>query len=72
MYIFIGPNSVSHYLKPNPKSFKLLFTVAVGGPALTHQVSFHFLLAMSWLQVISTFNREEFYLLDKVGSNFDN
>jgi hypothetical protein len=37
-------------------------------------VSFHFLLAMSWLhfRVISTFNQEDIYLLDKVGSNFDN
>jgi hypothetical protein len=35
MCIFIGPNSVSHYLKPNPKSFKLMFAVAVGVPALT-------------------------------------
>jgi hypothetical protein len=35
MCIFIGPNLDSRYLKPTPNSFKLLFTVVVGVPALT-------------------------------------
>jgi hypothetical protein len=45
MRIFIGLNSVTRYLKPNPKSFKLSFTVAVGGPTLTplFRRVFHFI-----------------------------